>query len=306
MKQGWRAPGLARQLPIPIPPAPNETTASYLGRLATVNHLAIDELKIHLGMNPTLLELRMRPPNLGRLVVITGYSRDQLTRALPELTSRHRDSTHLANWARPACPRCIRRHTGGRVIRYYPSYVHACPKHRIWLSDKHSHRHRLLDISAVPEVLAAHTTHRRLARRHQPQPAQYAFRTARRLFEDNDFWNSFADTTAFAGISNRLDILNPGETRVLIDDPSFLAAIYPNAVDTAALLASPHWRRIASRKETVTRFLIELGTRVSGQRRTYWPRRNRDPIANWIEGLSREHIDWKRIELPSRRIPRPL
>ncbi|WP_378741224.1 hypothetical protein [Nocardia brasiliensis] len=39
--------------------------------------------------------------------------------------------------------------------------------------------------------------------------------------------------------------------------------------------------------------------------RIYWPRRNRDPVADWIDGLTRTHIDWKRTALP-RRLSRPL
>lgn len=287
------AMGQARQLPIPIPPAMNETIESFLRRLAVVNHISYDTLKIHLGLNPVRRGLRIRPDNLTRLVTITGYSQEHLTRALPQLANRHTDPARLANWPRPACPACTSRHRGGRVTRYYPSYVHACPKHRIWLSGGPFHRGHVLDVSRTPAILAAHSKHRRLAHRRGPQPTQYAFTVARK------FWNNLASNPARSGVIERIDILKPDAGRLIaLDDIEYLAASYPNVVNIAALLASPHWRRVASRQQTCTRFLTELGWRTSGERHLYWPRRNSDPIAQWIDRLTRASINWTKLPSP--------
>nr|WP_218681725.1 TniQ family protein [Rhodococcus qingshengii] len=287
MTSRLRPSGQARQLPIPVPPAMNETIESYLRRLAVVNHISNDTLKRHLGLDPTRLGLRIRPGNLARLVVITGYSREQLTRALPQLSDLHTDSGLLEDWPRPACLACTNRHRGGPVTRYYPSYVHACPKHQIWFSGGQFDRGRVLDISGTPAVLAAHSRHRRLAQQRGPQPTQYAFNVARGV------WNNLDSFPTFSGVKERLGILDPDARRfIALDDCEYLAASYPNVVNTAALLASPHWRRVASRQRTCNRFLTELGWRTSGERRPYWPQGKSDPIVKWIEGLTRASIDW--------------
>jgi hypothetical protein len=293
-----RRPALAQapQLPIPIPPAMNETIESYLHRLAVVNHISYHTLTVHLGLTSDRRGLRMRPDNLARLAMVTGYSPEHLTRALPQLANRHTDPAHLANWPRPACPACTNRHRGGRVTRYYPTYVHACPKHRLWVSGgefQRIHRGDVLDISGTPAIVAAHSRHRRLAQQRGPQPTQYAFTVAR------GFWNNLASIPARSGVSERLGILKPVARPVIsLDDLEYLAASYPNVVNIAALLASPHWRRVASRNGTRKLFLTELGCRTSGERRPYWPRHNSDPIAQWIDRLTHACIDWTKLRPP--------
>ncbi|MBY6386609.1 hypothetical protein F6X56_02140 (plasmid) [Rhodococcus erythropolis] len=285
-----RLSGQARPLPIPIPPSMNETIESYLRRLAVVNHISNDALKRHLGLDPTRLGLRIRLGNLARLVAITGYSREQLTRTLPQLSNWHTDSARFADWPRPACPACTNRHRGGPVTRYYPSYVHACPMHQIWFSGGQFDRGRVLDVSDTPAVLAAHSRHRRLAQRRGPQPTQYAFDVARGV------WNNLVSFPACSGVKERLGILQPNARRfIALDDCEYLAASYPNVVNTAALLVSPHWRRVASRQHTCNLFLTELGWRTSGERHPYWPQGKSDPIVKWIEGLTRASIDWNML-----------
>ncbi|GAB2452084.1 hypothetical protein [Nocardia tengchongensis] len=105
-------PGLARRLPIPAPTALHEATDSYLRRLATLNHIQFNELKLHLGLEPHREVHALAPANLHRLAICTGYITGQLTATLPELDPPHLKSGLFTRTRHPACTRCARRHRG--------------------------------------------------------------------------------------------------------------------------------------------------------------------------------------------------
>ncbi|MGW6729530.1 TniQ family protein [Nocardia sp. NPDC055029] len=289
-----RPPGVARRLPIPVPPALNETAESYLRRLAAINYLSLDDLRDHLGIKPGLVQLRLHPHHVARLVAITGYPLPQLVRALPQLSSTRADLAVHLNSPRPACPHCTRRHRGGRVFRYYPSNVHICPKHKIWVTGTIEHHQLIVDIGHIPAITAAHTRHRRAAAASATHGILHAFNVA------HSIWDKLPDHPATAACDQRLAQLGLDPSgRVSIDDARYLAASYPNVVDIAVVLASPQWQRIGPSKRKLTRFLRKLGGRIVGEGGIYWPYYNGDPLAKWVNELTSTRIDWERLRPPA-------
>ncbi|WP_084787060.1 TniQ family protein [Nocardia sp. Root136] len=282
-----------RRLPISVPPALNETTTSYLQRLATNNRITLKVLHDLLGINRGLVGLHLQPHHISRLAVATGYPKIQLDQALPQLTNRHTNLAYLLNWPRPACQNCARHYPGGRVMRYYPPSVHCCPKHRVWISSERYSR-GTADISGTPEVIAAHTRHRRLTNQFGPKSTQYAFATAREV------WGRISyDEADVRGIDRRLEILglNP-DGRVSLNDPRHLAASYPEVVDMCGFLVSARWQQAASRRETLTLFLATLGNLLAGKEWMYWPNNTSDPIGRWVDHLIGGSIPWGKVEPP--------
>ncbi|WP_083864158.1 TniQ family protein [Nocardia exalbida] len=272
------SPGQARRLPIPAPPALNETTESYLRRLANVNHVTLGELKLHLGLSATSGVGDLPPHNLRRLATITGYSSAQLARALPDLGNRFLNRDLFSLPSRDACPACTRRHRGGTVTRYFPHHAHVCRRHRLWIREP-TYQGTFLDISPVPAILTAQARHRRLARRFGPIPTEHAYTTAR------DSWQYVRQLTKT--VDTALGIFCPGRTRIFGDDPAFLAATYPDVVSLTVLLVSPYWRQLAADPDTRHRFYAEAGWRTRRDRR-YRPMRN-DTLHEWVEDLTAEH-----------------
>jgi len=110
---------------------------------------------------------------------------------------------------------------------------------------------------------------------------QYAFNVARGV------WNNLHSFPSCSGVKEGLDILQPyARQLIFLEGREYLAASYPNVVNTAAL----HWRWVDSRQRTCSLFLTELGWRTTGKRNPYWPQGNSDPIVKWVEGLTRSSI----------------
>jgi hypothetical protein len=111
---GWR------RLPIPLPPAQNETLASGLHRLATVHGLPDGELRQHLRVGTRVGDVDELREDLGRrLAAVTGHPVEALARALPELRVPAPHWPALRHLAQRACPRCTARHEGGPVRRLF-------------------------------------------------------------------------------------------------------------------------------------------------------------------------------------------
>ncbi|WP_185564442.1 hypothetical protein [Rhodococcus sp. KBW08] len=116
------------------------------------------------------------------------------------------------------------------------------------------------------------------------------------MLEGADGGHNLHSFPSCSGVKERLDILQPHARQfIFLEGREYLAASYPSVVNTAALLASPHWRWVASRQRTCNLFLTELGWRTTGERKPYWPQGNSDPIVKWVEGLTRASIDWNKL-----------
>ncbi len=260
-----------RPLPIRIPPALNETVESYLGRLAATNYVHLDDVKLHLDIDPTLPIEVISHDNTSTLGTLTGYTPTELARALPELDRRHTNPAQFRRQPMPACPRCTSRHHGGPVTRYYPHHIRTCQKHRLWLGHQPNRRpnnRTFVDLSAMPTVLAAQTRHRRLALRRGIYITVHAFAYAHRIFTHT----TQPATTRFP----------TGPTTS--DDPQHQAAIYPDLVAITALLTSHYWREIAMEPHLGPAFLTAAGRIILGDR--HFRPRHDHPLHAWSKDLA--------------------
>lgn len=221
------------------------------------------------------------------LSALTGYCIDRLHKALLDL--RYRDYA-LALSPGPACPRCTARFPGGEVMRYYADHDAACPSHRLWLGPAYQYRDlrgvRYVDISPVPEVLAAQTRHRRMIQ--GPWRISGGFDLAKRLLSNE--WPSLSTMT-----ETLLERLGVSGERPPLGDPRLRAAQYPREVRIARLFASPHWLRTSVLDRGA--FLAELGVRLHGDA-GYVPHGNSlahrwldEQLASYHNGRRRFHFE---------------
>jgi Peptidase family M20/M25/M40/Peptidase dimerisation domain len=79
-----------------------------------------------------------------------------------------------------------------------------------------------------------------------------------------------------------LVFIPPGTEQETFSASRLFAAVYPEAIDIAAILSSPTWRKLAAGDDDqLSRFTQQIGPRIGVD--GYQPRDNRDPIAHWIE-----------------------
>jgi TniQ len=152
------------RLPVPLPPARQETIASYLARLASVHGLPLRELWEPVS-TPRPGTAR-RTVLAERLAAITGRATDHLARALPELRDPAPDWTAWRHQPQPRCPRCDARHEGGPVIRLLPHHRYVCHQHRYWIGPPDAGQPATKLDDGLDDIVRAQRHHRRLIRRH--------------------------------------------------------------------------------------------------------------------------------------------
>jgi TniQ len=251
-----------RRLPITLPPAQNETVASWLHRLATVHGLPSGELRQHLHIGTRGADIDKVGHGLRRrLAAVTGHPVEALVWALPELRAPAADWPALRHLAQRACPRCTVRYEGGPVRRLFAHREYLCVGHGYWIGppdptrdDPQPHL-----VTAVPELLAAQRRLDRAERRYGWAATFDATAAATSICIDLRFgaeahplWNRW---------ERRLQLLMPtGYQRSL-----FIAAIFPEVAALASVLAAAQWRVPAPRPDTATEDrLIHLATTALG------------------------------------------
>jgi hypothetical protein len=259
-----------RSLPIAVPPARHELLASYLRRLGNLHGLDPDALRAEVGT----------PPRLQALAALTGLPRLHLAAALPELRDPGADPAVFRHEPQHGCPRCDGRHLGGRVVRVLPHHRYICIRHSYWIGPP--------DIPGPPTALGAFPglppaqhRHRRLLRRHGPAATYDAVLTG--FLICGHLWTATPRTRT----ATRLKHIWDRRAALLIPDYAdfsasrIFAATYPEAVNLAAVLANPIWRRLAhGDTRERERFLAEVGHRLGGP--TYTPGENSDAVAHWM------------------------
>lgn len=171
-------PVLPPPLPRVVAPVNNETTASYIGRLARRNHVPVAYLNDRLG-TPEFTERQ-------NLAALTRIPEDRLVLAMPNL---HPDPSSVAVLrGRPsrhrqiACHHCASRRGHGdlhiEVLVRHEDVL--CARHRLWLNQADSPA-RQLPIHDHPMLLAAARRHRRLIRQHGRATVHTAFIEASHL-----------------------------------------------------------------------------------------------------------------------------
>jgi hypothetical protein len=232
------APAGHSQNPAPLPvtaaPVTGETLASYLGRLASANHVTVSDLLVVLppwfrtkiSNHDDRAQHHMLAPaaddSLRCLVTVTGIPATALRRALPAFTSDDSPGPVRAIWA---CQRCLA--TRGIKIPvpvHLPSHQQICTRHGLWLPAGNTPQ---LDLTACPEIIAAQYRACRLLRNCTPQQLIHAQLTAARTIDRRTGRSSqrrqrlrlLKDSTQLAGHASH--------------DETASAAIYPDVIDLA-------------------------------------------------------------------------
>jgi hypothetical protein len=242
-----------RPLPRRVSPIQDETTHSYLRRLADANYLATHDLIGYL--NPRLAGPGRRrfEISLEALAIISGIEAIHLARALPEIRSQFADRGSLHVLGRPTagdpnrtCPPCRRcmaakNITGLSLITIWaPQDQNVCLRHQLWIGQGVRAPEDQLDVSGLPEIAQAQIRHRNLIRRHGHRRVGFFYSDAREVID----WSSnnwYSDTAR----SSRKRYLFDREQAQRLPWSYDYAAYYPEVVGVLSVLASPYWRRMA-------------------------------------------------------------
>ena len=259
---------LAR-LPIPAGPARHEIVLSYLTRLTALHGLPEGELFEHVSITTTADRpgrKRGRVVLADRLAVAVGRPVEHLALALPELRDPALDWTAWRHQSQPGCPRCDARHDGGPVRRLLPHHYYVCARHRYWIGPP--------DAGQLPtplhgqigdQIVAAQHHHNRLLAGHGAAAVFDAVLTG--FLICGHLWNNHRPREKTAAVHQwelRVQQLIPSGTETTTYSTSLLfAAVYPEAVSLAELIASRLWRQLAHGDTTQQHlFLTEACRRV--------------------------------------------
>jgi TniQ protein len=249
-----RRPGKLRPLPRGVSPVQDETTASYVHRLALANH--IDDRELYCHLNPRLAGSqglhRRRETSLEALAAVSAISAIHLAHALPEIRSQFTDQDALhvlgrttvkgPNVERVACRRCIatKNITTGSVIVWARQDQNVCLRHKLWIGKGVRKPEDQVDIADLPEITRAQVRHNNLIRRHGRRRVRYFQHTAEEIID----WSSNNPYSATAR-STRMRYFFAQERADRLPWSYDYAAYYPEAVSVLSVLASPYWRRLA-------------------------------------------------------------
>jgi len=276
---------LPRRLTITAPSAHHETVASYLARLAALNSLDGDELWLRISApDPTPSR---RTVDIRQLAALTGRPAGHLAGALLELRDPPPAWPAFRHNPQVGCPRCDARHPGGPVYRLLPHHRYACTRHHRWIGPPDVNRPGP-DTSAFPAITTAQRRHLALVRRHGWAAAYDAVLTGFMIC--GHLWDKRPDDDEppvrrlmrIKWDVHALTLIPEGAERTAFTASLLFAAIYPDAVAIAAILASPHWRKLAAGDDQdLSRFAAAIGPRIGDPH--YQPSDHADPVAHWIE-----------------------
>ena len=269
------------RLPIPAAPARHETLASYLTRLAALHGLPPRELWEPVSTRRPGTNRRDVLPD--RLATLVGRHPQHLAQALPELRDPQPDWTAWRHRPQPGCPRCDARHDGGRVHRLLQHHRYVCTRHRYWIGPPDAHQPATpLDDPQLHDIVRAQRRHLRLLPRHGTAATFDAVLTG--LLICGHLWADRRNDSleAWRRWTHRSRYLIPvGREFTAFSASRLFAAVYPEAVDLAQVIASPSWRNLAAGDaEQQKLFLSEIGRRLGEP--DYQPREHGDAIAHWM------------------------
>ena len=230
-------------LPIPAAPITGETLPSYLGRLATANHITINDLLVILpawfrtkicnhddrGQHHMLAPAATDA--LHRVAIATGRAPIALARALPAFGGGPPDPVR----ATTACRRCAAtRGIHQPVLTHVPAHQQICTRHGLWLACADRPQ---LDLAACPEIIAAEHHARRLLRHCTSQQLIFALLAAAPLIASQRDRDTVSAAGSPQGRQRRARLLkasNPHVNSPAAQDELIRAAIYPDAIALAA------------------------------------------------------------------------
>lgn len=272
------------KLPIPLGPAHGELAVSYINRLATIHGLAYEELWQQVSVIPKKGYYQRRDLVAARLAEVTGRHTAHLAHALPELRQPPPDWRQWRPDFQIGCTGCAATHPGGPIFVVLPHHHYVCLKHCYWIGPPDIH-HPLADLHQLPEVVTAQHLHHRILRRFGWQATYDAILTA--FLITGWTWDTQAeqydyDTTISSRWTQRArTVIPPGATLPAYANAKLFAAVYPEAVRIAPMIASPYWRSLAHGNDHQRRhFATEIGTRLHWP--DYHPAWHGDAIADWM------------------------
>ncbi|WP_149179442.1 TniQ family protein [Streptomyces sp. TRM49041] len=263
---------LLRRLPDPVPPARHEIPVSYIRRLANLHGLDVSDLWVQVTQREKSGGMR-RVVVPERLVALTGRSVHALAGAMPELRNPQPDWRMFRHTPQTGCRRCDARHPGGVVLRLLPHHRYVCLRHHTWIGPPDADW-PAADLSELPDIVHAQRQHLRLLHRRGVPLTFDAVLTAFSFC--GHIWNSADDHPKQRGPDHIWHTWD-ARTRVLIpeDDEAVMygsystsklfAAVYPEAVSLAVIIASPYWRRVADARSPRERerFFQEISRRIT-------------------------------------------
>jgi TniQ len=279
--------GLSR-LPIAVAPARHETVASYLTRLAAMHGL--DPRELWEPFSDPQPGTRRRTVHVDRLAAITGRRVEQLALALPELREPAPNWAAWRHQPQPRCPRCDARPEAAQRPGCCRTTATSAPGHSYWIGPPDAGQPATPLGWQLADIVPAQRRHLRLVRRHGFASSFGAVLTG--FLICGHLWGDQQKTLidAWYQWTLRGQVPHPGELgtrRVQFSASRLFAAVYPEAVDVAALIASPAWRRLAAGDaEQQQRFLTEIRLRLG--RPDYQPLEGGDAIAHWMKFDSRQ------------------
>ena len=277
--------GLMRppRLPIPVPPARHETLASYLTRLAALHGLHPRELWEPVSTPQPGTTRRTRAGRPAR----RGHRPPAVSSSLghcPSCATRRRTGPPGDTSRNPAAPAATPATTAARCSDCCRSTATSAPgtgtgsDHRTPANPPPRSTTRT---SRTSSPRSAGTP--RLLRRHGAAVTFDAVLTG--FLICGHIWADRLDdwSAATSRWTHRSHTLIPvGLETDTFSAARIFAAIYPETVDLAQLIASPAWRSLAAGDaDQQQRFVNELGRRLG--RPDYQPPQNGDAIAHWMK-----------------------
>ncbi|MFE0824244.1 TniQ family protein [Streptomyces sp. NPDC058847] len=257
-----RTTGTRRRSRRPASPLPrqvrligDESTASFVTRLAALNRLPVEDLMDRVGdgtrpMPVQSTEVYLNAPALQRLAALSGHGAALLQRALPHLRSHHL----LADGPQPvwqwpqwrpkgplflvrACDLCAQaRRRPSEVYLVSVTRWRVCARHHRWLDNLREAGTTWLSLGGLPDVVDAHRQRLMLERRLGAG--------GRALFADalhlTAFWWNIPSLSPPVWAARRSILAGPVGSDLRIAP----LVCYPEAVHLAHLLAQRERRRM--------------------------------------------------------------
>jgi hypothetical protein len=184
------------------------------------------------------------------------------------------------------------------VTHLLPHHRYVCTRHRYWIGPPDIDQPTTA-LGGLDDIVRAQRHHLRLVHRHGPSATYDAVLTGF-LFCGHLWAERRADGVGVhREWTRRAEVLIPPGTETATFSASRLfAAVYPQAVRLAGLIASPTWRhRAAGDADQQRQFITEVGRRLD---RPHHPGDGGDAVAHWMM------FDcWRPPSRPDRTFPTP-
>lgn len=272
-----------RPLPRQVRPVQNETTVSFVQRLAHANHIRSDELAEYLNARMTTSG-RHTSVSPQVLADAAGIDAGHLIQALPQLQAGPARSGIIrapvtSAEVRLACGLCM---AARNIFSAVPVLTwtdqNVCLRHQLWTGHGVTTIEDQADVTGMPEVGRAHARHQRLARRHGLWRVWDCYETAGKTID----WSSRESSSRTARQERTRRLLAVSRTGTLRRSYDY-ASYYPEVVSVLSVLASPYWQRMAGSGDADD--ALRFYRQVAANGLTSGTPRENTPLRNWIVGL---------------------